>query len=102
MKIHQIVSHRNGSGGLHFYTVHFSWTEDGITETAIATLDGDQVTNHEKLKKSSDIPGFYNPATRVLVFGLLGGIDIKRTMRGDYFHEELVAAVQKWEKGGRK
>lgn len=74
--------HRNGISGIGFYAIRFSWMDEGREDHAIATVSSEDTAKYDK--KVS-----HNPETRVLVFGHDGGLDLNRTMRGDYFHEDL-------------
>lgn len=87
-KVFDTQYHRNGVSGVGFYAIHFSYVEDSVTRNAIATVssnDFDKYLNKEP----------YDPETRVLMFGPLGGIDISETMRGDYFNDQLMDHIKK-------
>lgn len=83
------VYHRNGIGGIGFYAVVFSYEEDGIQRSAVATVDANDVDAAEEGK-------LHDPGTRILMVCPAGGIDIEETMRGDHFHEALCTAIKKY------
>lgn len=93
IKVQRCDYHRNGITGISFYAVWFTYTEDGIKESAVATVDADQVEK-ERCGGAQN----YNPGTRVLMLDEVGGVDLQRTMRGDHFHKELCEWIIKEKK----
>lgn len=84
LKILKCVYHRNGISGIGFYAVEFKYVEDGRERHAIGTVDS------QDIEKTQNNTPPYNPDTRLLMLDEVGGVDIEETMRGDYFHADLV------------
>lgn len=90
MTIHRVEWHRNGISGVGFYAILFSNKEDGVTGEYLATVSGDDLEkSRARAEGKPGIPA-YCPETRVIALCPAGGVDIERTMRGDYFHGDLV------------
>lgn len=87
-RIHVLKSvyHRNGISGIGFYTLHIKWSEEGYEQPreAVATVNAFDVEAKREGKR-------HDPDTRVLMLDDAGGVDIEQTMRGDWFHDDLVA-----------
>lgn len=86
LKILNCVYHRNGIGGIGFYAVEFTYVEDDKERHAIGTVDTFDV---DALRKGEP----HDPGTRIIMLNAANEPIIEETMRGDYFHEELVKHI---------